>query len=73
MIVEIPASWIGLKKNEVFRSNPVTVARMFEHIFHLFQTEVILSPSEPIGKVSDYFQRVEFQQKGHHICTAYIG
>ncbi|XP_062614313.1 uncharacterized protein LOC134276047 [Saccostrea cucullata] len=62
------------EKNEVLRSNPVTVARMFEHRFHLFQTEVIFSPLEPIGKVSDFFQRVEFQQRGspHMHCLYWI-
>ncbi|XP_062602075.1 uncharacterized protein LOC134263710 [Saccostrea cucullata] len=62
------------EKNEVLRSNPVTVARMFEHRFHVFQTEVIFSPSEPIGKVSDFFQRVEFQQRGspHMHCLYWI-
>ncbi|XP_062618494.1 uncharacterized protein LOC134280069 [Saccostrea cucullata] len=59
-----PCSMDWSEKNEVLRSNPVTVARMFEHRFHVFQTEVIFSPLEPIGKVSDFFQRVEFQQRG---------
>lgn len=62
------------EKNEVLRSNPVTVARMFEHRFHTFKSEVICSPSEPIGKVSDYFQRVEFQQRRspHMHCLYWI-
>ncbi|XP_065942854.1 uncharacterized protein [Magallana gigas] len=62
------------EKNEVLRSNPVTVARMFEHRFHVFQTEVIFSPSQPIGKVSDFFQRVEFQQRGspHMHCLYWV-
>lgn len=62
------------EKNEVLKSNPVTVARMFEHRFHIFQTEVIFSPSEPIGKVSDFFQRVEFQQRGspHMHCLYWV-
>ncbi|XP_078311297.1 uncharacterized protein LOC144618640 [Crassostrea virginica] len=62
------------EKNEVLRSNPVTVARMFEHRFHVFQNEVILSPSEPIGKIVDYFQRVEFQQRGspHMHCLYWV-
>ena len=59
-----PQSLDWSEKNEVLRSNPVTVARMFEHRFHVFQNEVILSPSEPIGKIVDFFQRVEFQQRG---------
>ncbi|XP_062609123.1 uncharacterized protein LOC134270887 [Saccostrea cucullata] len=62
------------EKSEVLRSNPVTVARMFEHRFHVFLHDVIMSPSEPIGKVIDYFQRVEFQQRGspHMHCLFWI-
>lgn len=62
------------EKKEVLRSYPITVARMFEHRFHALQTEVILSPSEPIGKVSDFFQRVEFQQREspHMHCLYWI-
>lgn len=45
------------EKNEVLKSNPVTVA-----------------PAEPIGKVTDYFQRVEFQQRGspHMHCLYWV-
>lgn len=69
-----PCNMDWSEKNEVLQSNPVTVARMFEHRFHLFQTEVIFSPSEPIGKVSDFFQRVEFQERGspHMHCLYWI-
>ncbi|XP_052719793.1 uncharacterized protein LOC128191648 [Crassostrea angulata] len=69
-----PSKMDWAEKNEVLRSNPVTVARMFEHRFHVFQTEVIFSSSQPIGKVSDYFQRVEFQQRGspHMHCLYWI-
>lgn len=38
------------EKNEILRSNPVTVARMFEHRFRIFQRDVINSPSGPIGE-----------------------
>nr|XP_034322337.1 uncharacterized protein LOC117688395 [Crassostrea gigas] len=62
------------EKNDVLRSNPVTVARMFEHRFQMFHKEVILSPAEPIGKVVDFFQRVEFQQRGspHMHCLYWV-
>ncbi|XP_062571568.1 uncharacterized protein LOC134233602 [Saccostrea cucullata] len=62
------------EKNETLRKNPVTVARMFEHRFHVFQGDVIFSPSEPIGKVVDFFQRVEFQQRGspHMHCLYWV-
>ncbi|XP_078333990.1 uncharacterized protein LOC111105212 [Crassostrea virginica] len=69
-----PCSLDWAEKNEVLRSNPVTVARMFEHRFHVFQSEVIFSPAEPIGKVTDHFQRVEFQQRGspHMHCLYWV-
>ncbi|XP_061191743.1 uncharacterized protein LOC133199982 [Saccostrea echinata] len=62
------------EKNETLRKNPVTVARMFEHRFHVFHRDVLSSPSEPIGKIVDYFQRVEFQQRGspHMHCLYWI-
>nr|XP_022305765.1 uncharacterized protein LOC111112528 [Crassostrea virginica] len=61
-------------KSEILRSNPVTVARMFEHRFHIFQREVIMSPSKPIGKIVDFFVRVEFQQRGspHMHCLYWV-
>jgi hypothetical protein len=43
------------------RRNPVTAARMFDHRWHSFLRNVILSPAQPIGKIKDYFYRVEFQ------------
>ncbi|XP_061175927.1 uncharacterized protein LOC133184868 [Saccostrea echinata] len=63
-----------MEKNEVLRCNPVTVARMFEHRFQIFHKEVILSPAKPIGKVVDFFQRVEFQQRGspHMHCLYWV-
>lgn len=62
------------QKSEILKSNPVTVARMFEHRFHIFLHEVILSPAEPIGKIQDYFFRVEFQQRGspHVHCLFWV-
>ncbi|XP_049319463.1 uncharacterized protein LOC125780983 [Astyanax mexicanus] len=48
----------------LLRRNPVIAARMFDFRWHTFLNKVILSPSQPIGKVLDYFYRVEFQQRG---------
>ncbi len=44
----------------LLKSNPVTVARIFDRRFHVFLKEVILSEAQPIGKVVDYFYRIEF-------------
>ncbi|KAK3101585.1 hypothetical protein FSP39_004665 [Pinctada imbricata] len=62
------------EKCQILKSNPVTVARMFDRRFHFFLHEVILSPCNPIGKVNDYFLRVEFQQRGspHMHCLFWI-
>ncbi|XP_060776102.1 uncharacterized protein LOC132885442 [Neoarius graeffei] len=58
----------------LIRRNPVTAARMFDYRWHSFLRDVIMSPAEPIGKVKDYFYRVEFQQRGspHVHCLFWI-
>ncbi|XP_071104737.1 uncharacterized protein [Haliotis cracherodii] len=58
----------------VLRKNPVTAARMFDQRFHCFLKEVIMSPAEPIGKIKDYFYRVEFQHRGspHTHCLFWV-
>uniref|UniRef100_UPI00358EA4AB uncharacterized protein n=1 Tax=Myxine glutinosa TaxID=7769 RepID=UPI00358EA4AB len=61
-------------KCALLRKNPVTVARMFDYRFRLFLKEVIMSPANPIGKIKDYFYRVEFQQRGspHIHCLLWV-
>lgn len=56
------------------RTNPVTVARHFEHRTNLFSNDVIRSEAAPIGKVEDLFIRVEFQQREspHMHCLFWI-
>ncbi|KAK3083914.1 hypothetical protein FSP39_005261 [Pinctada imbricata] len=62
------------QKSTLLKHDPVTVARMFDRRFHLFLKMVIFSDLEPIGKVTDYFYRVEFQQRGspHVHCLFWI-
>ncbi|XP_062414175.1 uncharacterized protein LOC119206796 [Pungitius pungitius] len=59
---------------ELLRRNPVTAARMFDYRWHCFLREVLMSPSQPIGKIIDFFYRVEFQQRGspHVHCLFWI-
>ncbi|XP_049447557.1 uncharacterized protein LOC125898007 [Epinephelus fuscoguttatus] len=54
--------------------NPVTAARMFDFRWHCFLREVLMSPSQPIGKIKDYFYWVEFQQRGspHVHCLFWV-
>ncbi|XP_073724526.1 uncharacterized protein [Misgurnus anguillicaudatus] len=53
-----------MTKCEILRSNPVTVMRMFEKRVDALMTQLLLSPAQPIGKVKDFFYRVEFQARG---------
>ncbi|XP_038139885.1 uncharacterized protein LOC119782800 [Cyprinodon tularosa] len=55
-------------KCELLRRNPVTAARMFDFRFHVFLKEVLMSRANPIGKIVDYYYRVEFQQRGSPHC-----
>ncbi|XP_055084859.1 uncharacterized protein LOC117386041 [Periophthalmus magnuspinnatus] len=59
---------------DLLRRHPVTAARMFDSRWRRFLRKVILSPAQPIGKVIDYFYRVEFQQRGspHVHCLFWI-
>lgn len=52
------------KKCQIQRSNPVLAVRMFYHRVNLLMNNLIMSLANPIGKVVDYFYRVEFQQQG---------
>ena len=62
------------KKCEILRSNPVTAVRMFYHRVNALMKDLIKSPAEPIGKVTDSFYRVEFQQRGapHIHCLFWV-
>ncbi|XP_063400159.1 uncharacterized protein LOC134684781 [Mytilus trossulus] len=62
------------EKCKVLCSNPVTAVRMFDHRFHMYLKDVIMSEAQPIGKIIDYFYRVEFQQRGspHTHCLFWV-
>ena len=51
-------------KSELIKSDPVTCARHFDHSFQRFLYDFLMSSYHPIGKINDYFIRVEFQQRG---------
>lgn len=44
--------------------NPVIVAKHFQYRVETFFTEVLLSKSQPIGKIVYYALRIEFQMRG---------
>ena len=52
------------KKTSLVQKDPVTCSRFFDHRVQQFIKIVLKSDHHPIGKVTDYFYRVEFQQRG---------
>ena len=52
------------EKTKLVQKDPVTRSRYFDHRVQEFLNTILKSSSEPIGKVLDYFYRVEFQQRG---------
>ena len=52
------------EKTKLVQKDPVTCSRYFDHSVQKFLNTVLKSSYEPIGKLLDYFYRVEFQQRG---------
>ena len=52
------------EKTKLVQKDPVTCSRYFDHRVQEFINTVLKSSCEPIGKLIDYFYRVEFQQRG---------
>jgi hypothetical protein len=55
-------NWNEITK--LVQKDPVTCSRFFDHRVQQFIKIVLKSEFHPIGKVNDYFYRVEFQQRG---------
>ena len=52
------------EKTKLVQKDPVTYSRYFDHRVQEFLNTVMKSSCQPIGKVQDYFYRIEFQQCG---------
>ena len=52
------------EKTKLVQKDPVTCSRYFDHRVQEFLNTVLKSSFEPIGKLLDFFYRVEFQQCG---------
>ena len=50
------------EKTKLVQKDPVTCSRYFGHRVQEFLNTVLKSSCEPIGKLLDYFYRVELQQ-----------
>ena len=51
-------------KSTWLRSNPVTAARMFQYRLEAFVTTFLKSNANPIGCITEYVIRIEFQARG---------
>ena len=52
------------QKSRLIQSDPVTCARHFDHQVQTFLHKVLLNELHPVGKVVDYFYKVEFRMRG---------
>ena len=52
------------ERRTLMTSNPVVTARHFQHRFQSLVKEIIKESGRPIGEVTDFFWRVEFQLRG---------
>ena len=51
-------------KCRLIQSDPVTCARHFDYQVNQFRNNFLLSKTAPLGKIADWFYRVEYQQRG---------
>jgi hypothetical protein len=52
------------EKCRLIQSDPVTCARHFDYQFNTFLKDFLRSELAPLGKIKDWFYRVEYQQRG---------
>ena len=52
------------EKCRLIQSDPVTCARHFDYQFNQFLKHFLMSNAAPLGKIADWFYRVEYQQRG---------
>jgi hypothetical protein len=52
------------EKSRLIQSDPVTCARHFDYQINQFIQNFLLSEAAPLGKIADWFYRVEYQQRG---------
>ena len=48
----------------LIQTDPVTCARHFDYQVSQFLRQFLLGDAKPLGKISDWFYRIEYQQRG---------
>jgi len=61
---QIKTSWLN--------TNPVTAARMFEHRLSVFKRDFLFSKAAPIGEITDFVFKIEFQGSPHAHAIIYV-
>ena len=51
-------------RSKYLHQNPITGVQMFQHRIEAFFSEYLLSDAHPIGNITDYVIKIEFQMKG---------
>ena len=54
--------------------NPITGVQMYQHRIGAFFSEYLLSDAHPLGNITDYVIKIEFQMKGspHDHCILWV-
>ena len=54
--------------------NPITGVQMFQHRVEAFFSEYLLSDTHPLGCITDYVIKIEFQMRGspHAHCLLWV-
>lgn len=65
----LPAS----ERRRYLKENPDLASRHFYRRFKYFFEHIMCGKAKPLGEITDFFWRVEFQKRGHLISMVYCG
>ena len=62
------------ERSKYLHQNPVTGVRMFQHRIQSFFAQYLLSDAHPLGEITDYVIKIEFQMRGspHAHCLLWV-
>ena len=61
-------------RSRYLHQNPITGVQMLEHRIEAFFSECLLSGANPLGHITDYVIKIEFQMRGspHAHCLLWV-
>ena len=62
------------ERSKYLHQNPATGVRMFQHRIQSLFTQYLLSDAHPLGEITDYVIKIEFQMRGspHAHCLLWV-